>query len=60
MNVVGTGLVLIANGAVEIATALFSPVALVGVAALVALWWLATIEIEELNRLGVKPDVPRH
>lgn len=60
MDVVGTGLVLIANGALEIVHRFTSLTTIVVLVAAVSLWWLATIEIEELNRQGVKPDVTRH
>lgn len=56
----GTGLILIANGALEIASQFASFQTLVGGVAAVALWWLATMEVEEINRMGVKPDVGRH
>lgn len=53
-------MVLIANGALTIVGRLASLDAIVAVLAGVSLWWLATMEIEELNRQGVKPDVVRH
>lgn len=60
MEALGTGLVLIANGALTIGAQFADFKTLVGAAAVASLWWLATIEIEELNRQGVKPDVARH
>lgn len=49
-----------ANGAIAIVTRFVDVTTLVGVVAALSLWWLATIEVEELNRQGVKPDVARH
>jgi hypothetical protein len=60
MTAVGTGLVLIVNGALEIARQFTSLTTIVVLVAGASLWWLATMEIEELNRQGVKPDVARH
>jgi hypothetical protein len=60
MEALGTGLVLIANGALVIVRQLADFYTVVGVIAAISLWWLATMEIEELNRQGVKPDVARH
>lgn len=60
MEVLGTGLVLIANGAIALVAQLASLATVVGIVAAGSLWWLATTEVEELNRQGVKPDVSRH
>lgn len=60
MDAIGTGLILIANGGLQIVSQLASLATVVGVIAAGSLWWLATMEIEELNRQGVKPDVTRH
>lgn len=60
MDVVGTGLVLIANGALEIAHQFTSLTTIVVLVAAASLGWLATMEVEELNRQGMKPDVARH
>lgn len=60
MNAVGTGLVLIGNGLLSMATAVLSWQALVGAAAAGSAWWLARMEIGELDRMAVKPSVERH
>lgn len=60
MEALGTGLVLVANGALTIVAQFADLKTVVGAVAAVSLWWLATIEVEELNRQGVKPDVARH
>lgn len=54
------GLILIANGLLKMAGSLADPLTLIGVVAAVSLWWLAGIEVEELNRQGTKPQVGRH
>jgi hypothetical protein len=60
MNALGTGLILMANGLLTMLHHLADKVTLVSVLSVLSLWWLATIEIEELNRQGTKPDVGRH
>lgn len=60
MEAIGTGLILIANGALTLLSQLVSLTTVVGLIAVASLWWLATTEVEELNRQGVKPDVERH
>lgn len=60
MEAVGTGLILLANGAMTIIGQFASFAVVVGAVAAVSLWWLATMEVEEINRQGVKPDVARH
>lgn len=60
MDILGTGLVLIANGALTMIGQLASFTTIVAVIAGVGLWWLALMEIEELDRQGVKPNVIQH
>lgn len=57
---VGTGLVLMLNGALRALTALASWQVLLGVAAAVSLTWLARLEVDHLDRVGSKPRVMRH
>lgn len=60
MDALGTGLILMANGLLTMVGELASPVTVMGVILVVAAGWLATVEIEELDRMGTKPDVGRH
>lgn len=60
MDVVSTGLVILANGLMEMAGAVASPMTIAGAAGAAALVWLANIEVDELNRQGIKPQPGRH
>lgn len=60
METIGTGLVLISNGLLEMVAGLVSWMTLVGVAATVSAYWLARMETAELDRQGTKPTVVRH
>lgn len=51
---------MLANGALTIVSQLANFAVIVGAVAAASLWWLATMEVEEINRQGVKPDVARH
>ena len=60
MDALGTGLILIANGLLQMLGRVADPITLIGLVLAVSLFWLAGIEIEELNRQGTKPEVGRH
>jgi hypothetical protein len=60
METIGTGLVLIGNGLLEMGAGLVSWMTLVGAAATVSAYWLARMETAELDRQGTKPKVVRH
>ena len=60
MDILATGLVVIVNGLLTMLGAIASPLTIAGVAGVAALVWLALIEVDELNRQGVKPQVGRH
>jgi hypothetical protein len=60
MEHLGNGLILIANGAWTIVTAIVHPTVL-GVLVLIgACAWLAQLEIDEVDRSASKPLVDRH
>jgi len=60
MDSLGTYLILAFNGALNLSAHLGSPVTVMGIVTGISLWWMARIEIEELNRQGAKPVVRRH
>lgn len=60
MEALGAGIALVANGALSLVSQVASFNVVVGVIAAASLMWLATMEVDELNRLGAKPDVGRH
>ena len=60
MGTIGTGLVLIGNGLLEMAAGLASWMTLLGLAASASAFWLARMETAELDRQGTKPTVVRH
>lgn len=60
MDALGTGLILIANGFMQMAGHVLDPISIIGVFLLAAALWLAGIETEELNRQGTKPEIGRH
>lgn len=60
MEILGNGLVTLANGALGALLSLASPLVIAGVALAAGLIWLALIEVDELNRKGTKPEVGRH
>lgn len=60
MDILGNGLVTLANGALTALTSIADPVILVGIAMALSLLWLALVEVDELDRQGTKPEVGRH
>ena len=60
MDTFAAGLSTIANGVFHVAGAANSPVAVAFAIAGMSLAWLALIEVHEMDRMGVKPDVVRH
>jgi len=60
MDALGTGLILIVNGFLSMLGHLADPITIFGIILAGSLWWLATIEIESLNRASIKPTVRRH
>lgn len=60
MDILSSGLIVIVNGLLTMLGALASPLTIAGAAGAGALVWLALIEVDELNRQGIKPLVGRH
>jgi hypothetical protein len=60
MAILGNGLITLVNGFLSIGGRLASVEALCAVMAAVALFWLALLEVDELNRQGTKPTIGRH
>lgn len=60
MEILGNGLITLANGALSALLSLASPLTIAGVLMGVSLLWLALMEVEELDRQGSKPEVGRH
>jgi hypothetical protein len=60
MSILSAGLVVIVNGLLTMLGAIASPLTIAGAAGLAALVWLALIEVDELDRQGIKPRVGRH
>jgi hypothetical protein len=60
MSILGDGLVVIVNGLLAMLGAIASPLTIAGAAGAAALVWLARIEVDELDRQAVKPQVGRH
>jgi hypothetical protein len=56
----GAGAVTLFNGVWALITTLASPITLAVVVSAAGFFWLAGIEVEELNRQGTKPDVQLH
>lgn len=60
MDALGTGLILLANGLMQMLGHLADPLTIIGIVLTASIFWLAGIETEELNRQGTKPLVGRH
>lgn len=60
MDTIGTGLVLVGNGLLQMVGGLASWMTLVGLAAVASAFWLARMEVAELDRAATKPKVARH
>lgn len=60
MSILASGLVVIVNGLLTMLGAVASPLTIAGAFGAGALVWLALIEVDELNRQGVKPRIGRH
>ena len=60
MEKLGDGLVTLLNGLLEMVDALFSPLSFVILLLAVSIVWLCLVEIDEMDRQGSKPEVPRH
>lgn len=60
MDILGNGLVTLANGAWTAIGSVASPLTLAGIAMALGLFWLSLIEVDELNRQGDKPEVRQH
>lgn len=60
MTSLSTGFIALFNGLLDLLHALGSPLTLATVVSVASVLWLAGVEVEELDRQGVKPDVGRH
>lgn len=60
MDMLGNGLVTLANGAQSALSGLLSPMGIAMCIIGVSLSWLALVEVELLNRQGAKPRIGRH
>ena len=60
MEKLGDGLVTLLNGLLGMVDALFSPLSFVILLLAVSIVWLCLVEIDEMDRQGSKPEVPRH
>lgn len=60
MESLSNGLVTLANGLMDLAGHLLSPIAFIGVFLVAGFSWLCLIELDELDRQGTKPEVGRH
>lgn len=56
----GAGMVTIINGVFSMVSAVLSPVPLAAAVCAGGMWWLATIEVEELTRQGTKLETQLH
>lgn len=60
VDVVAHGAITLLNGVIEMLLAVASPITLAVSVMALSLWWLAGVDVEELDRLGQKPEVERH
>lgn len=60
MDTLGYGLITLVNGVVTTVTTLVHPLLLGGILLAASLLWLARLEHDEMDRMGVKPMVDRH
>lgn len=60
MEHLASGIITLLNGLWFALGAFASPLAIAGVLAAASLAWLARMEVDELDRQGVKPLVDRH
>lgn len=60
MDILGSGLVTLANGVLASLGAVASPLTIAAAAAAASLWQMARVEIEDADRRGTKPLVERH
>ncbi len=54
------GMVILFNGVISVLAAVAGPVAWLAAILIASLVWLATVEIDELDRMARKPTVGRH
>jgi hypothetical protein len=60
MDKIGSSMITLANGFVELLVAVAHPLVLITCALALSLTWLALIERDELDRLGTKPEIGQH
>ena len=60
MTTLGSGLITMANGFVDLVHAVVNPLVLVAAALVLSMVWLGLIERDELDRLGTKPEIGTH
>lgn len=60
LSAFGNGLVAIVNGVLVLIERVANPTLVCGVLLALGLLWMAAVEIEELDRAGLKPVVDRH
>lgn len=60
MEKIGSSLITLANGFVELVIGVVHPLVLITIALGLSLTWLALIERDELDRLGTKPEIGQH
>ena len=60
MESITFGFIVLFNGALALFETLVSPITLAIIISSLPFLWLAKCEIDELDRLGSKPDVRRH
>jgi hypothetical protein len=60
MESISFGFIILLNGLLAIIETIISPISLAVLVSAFAFLWLAKCEIDELDRLGSKPEVRRH
>lgn len=60
MSELANSVLTLANGAYNLAVSFANPLVWVVAAMAAGFWWLALVEIDEINRQGAKPVVGRH
>lgn len=60
MDTITNGLITIANGLLDLASRVVSPITVLVVLLVASYAWLCLIELDELDRQGTKPEIGRH
>lgn len=60
MDTISNGLISIANGIIDLAGKVVSPISVIVVILVVSYSWLCLIELDELDRQATKPEIGRH